>query len=108
MGVEIGDREGGAGGADVDADDADALLVQVQEARPAPARGAADGAFGDPALANQLLGDRGDGAGLQPGMARQIGPGDRLVPAYQVEHDPAVDVAGRFARGYLKVGQVDL
>jgi hypothetical protein len=30
------------------------------------------------------------------------------MTANQVKHDAAIDVAGRFARGHLKIGQVNL
>ena len=40
-------------------------------------------------------------------MTSQIGARNGLMPANQVEHDAAVDVAGRFARRHLKIGQID-
>ena len=53
----------------VDAEDAGPLDVQVQEPRPAAARRAADRAFGDPALVDQLIDDRRHGAALQTRLA---------------------------------------
>jgi hypothetical protein len=41
-------------------------------------------------------------------MTRQIRPRNGLMIAYKVEYDSTIDVARRLARGYLKIGQVDL
>lgn len=40
-------------------------------------------------------------------MPRQVSSRDRLVRPDQVEHDAAIDVARRLARGHLKIRQVD-
>jgi hypothetical protein len=41
-------------------------------------------------------------------MTGQIRPRNGLMIAYQIEHDPSVDVPRRLARRHLKIGQVDL
>jgi len=40
-------------------------------------------------------------------MARQIGSRDWLVRADQIQHDAPIDIARGFARGDLKVRQID-
>ena len=79
----------------------------MQEDWAAPAQCMTIGAFSDPAFLDQLFRDYGDGAALQAGLARQIGPGDGLVRSYQVENDTAIDVSRSLARRDLKVGQID-
>ena len=40
-------------------------------------------------------------------MARQVGSRDRLVRADQIQNDAPIDIARGFARGDLKVRQID-
>ena len=80
----------------------------MQEARPPPTRSPADGAFSDPAFIDELIHDRGNGAALETGQPGQIGARHRIVPADEVQRDPAIDLARGLARGDLEVGKVDL
>ena len=106
--VEAGEADRRELGPQLDADGADALGVDVQEARPAAAREEPELAFVDPALDDQLVDDGRDGAALQAGSPGQIGPGQRFVPANQAERDSTVDLPRRFAGRDLEAGEVDL
>ena len=88
--------------------DARTLDIEVQRPGTPAARRRADGAFGHPALIDQLIDDRRDRAALQAGSPRQIRAGHRGMPSDEVERDATVDLAGRFARRDLEVGEVDL
>ena len=95
-------------GPDVHRHDAGSLHVEVQEPRPSSAHGHADGAFGHPALLDQLADDRGHGAALHARPAGEIGPRHRRIAADDVERDAPVDLARGFAGRDLEVGEVDL
>jgi hypothetical protein len=60
-----------------------------------------------PSLANQLFGNEGDGASLKSGHAGKIGPRNRLAAPDKVKNDSAIDVAGRLARGHLRISKVN-
>jgi hypothetical protein len=66
------------------------------------------GALCYPSLIDQLFRDHRDSAALKPGVTSQIRTRDGLMAANQIEHYAAVDVARRFARCNLKVGQINL
>ena len=70
------------------------------------ARQLADRAFHDPSLGNQLLGNGGNGAALHARAPGHGGAGNRLVAAHQIEHNAAIDIAGRFATGDLDIVQI--
>ncbi len=96
----------GQRGANVDADDAGALVIEVEEARLAATGRLRNGALLEPVFGDQLIGDGGNGAPLEAGAAGQIGARNGLMLAHQVEHDAAVDVAGGLASSDAKVAQV--
>src|SRR5581483_5313179 len=106
--VEIGQAKGGGGRAQVNADDARALLVHVEEARAPAARGVPARPLRHPLLPDQLFDNDRDRAALEARMAGQVGPRNGLVTADQVEYDAPVDVASRLTRGHLKIGEVNL
>jgi hypothetical protein len=60
-----------------------------------------------PSLANQLFGDERNGASLKAGHAGKISAGNGLTAADEVENDSAIDVAGRLARGHLRISKVN-
>ena len=93
---------------DIYAEDSGSLGVEVQESGFASPRQLAPGALGDPALANELLGDGRNGAALQTGTASQAGAGDRLVASKQVQNDATIDIPRGCAAGHLKTAQIDL
>ena len=103
--VGVGQGDGGLRGTDVDADD-DAVVVEAQEGGPAAARQASGGSFEDPVAFDQVFDDEGDGAALQAGNAGEVGAGDGLLRADEVEHDAAVDVADAFSGGEMDAGFV--
>jgi hypothetical protein len=100
------DGDGGNIGLDIDTDDSGALSIEVKERGFAAPREVAHSAFHYPMFADQLFSDGRDGASLESGAASEASPRDGLVAANQVEHDTAVDVAGRSAAGNSKVVQV--
>src|SRR5215831_3939606 len=93
---------------DVDADDPYPLLIQVQKRWPASTRDVAARALFYPILLDQLLGNDGYGTALKARMSGQVGTGDGLVAADEIEDDPPVNVAGGFTCRYLEIGKVDL
>ena len=107
--VEPGEPDPRGAGSQIDRDDAGPLDVQVQETWTASARGdAAGGTFSDPPLANELIDDRGHGAALQAGSAREIGPRHRLMTSDDVERDAPVDVTRGLTGGESEIGEIDL
>ena len=100
LAVGVGQGDGGLHWADVDADD-DALVIEAQKGRAAAAREASGGAFEHPVLFDQLFDDEGNGAALQAGDAGEVGAGDGVPGADEVEDDAAVDVANDFGGGDL-------
>ena len=80
----------------------------MKECRLAAAGQVVDRTLGHPALRDQFLGDRGNGAALQARLARQVRARNRLVLANQVQHDPPVDIPGGLTRGDLKSRQFNL
>jgi len=105
-GVHGAEPDGRPLGSKVDRQDAGAIGIEVQQTGPTSSGGAAHG-LGDPALADQLIDNGGHGAALKAGPAGEVGARHRGKPADEAEGDPAVDLAGRFARRHLEVGQVD-
>ncbi len=72
-------------------------------------RGAeATGPFAHPVFTNQLLDNLRNGAALQAGAARQVGTGDGLAGADQLENDVAVDAPRGFAGSQLQIAQIDM
>jgi hypothetical protein len=106
--VEAGQADRREVGPQLDADGADPLGVDVQEARAAAAREEPELAFVDPALDDELVDDGRDRAALQAGSPGQVGPGQGFVPANQAERDSTVDLPRRFAGRDLEAGEVDL
>ena len=106
--VEAGQADRRELGPQLDADGADPLGVDVQEARPAAAREEPELAFVDPALDDQLVDDGRDRAALQAGSPGQVGAGQRFVPPNQAERDSTVDLPRRLAGRDLEAGEVDL
>ena len=107
-GVDIGEAEKRGLRLNIHAENSGSLSVEVQESRFAPPGQLAPGAFGDPAFANELLGNGRNGAALQTGTASQAGAGDRLVAPKQVQNDAAIDVPRSRAAGHLKTAQINL
>jgi len=68
----------------------------MEEGGTAAAGQAAGGAFDDPRLVDQLFDDRRNSAALQAAEAGEIGAGDGLAGANEVEDDAAVDVTHHF------------
>jgi hypothetical protein len=79
----------------------------VEERRAAPPHGLAGGAFGQEVSLEQVVDDEGDGGAADAHGAREIGTGDGLVGANQVQDDAAVDLAAGAARRDLEPGRVD-
>ena len=82
----------------------DEVVVEGEKGGAAAASGLDDGAFADPALAEELLDDGGDGAGLEERGAGEVDAGDGLKGADAFEDEVAVDVTGELAGGDLHVG----
>jgi hypothetical protein len=72
----------------------------------AAARGAPAGAFTDPALAEQLIGDLRHRAALKTREARKIGAGYRPHRPDQLQDDVAVDPAANIIRAELSILQI--
>ena len=104
---EVGHHRVGAQHADVHGDHAALARVDVEELRPPAAQGLAGRALEDEALPDQLVHEQADRAPTGAHEPGEVGPGDRLVRPHQAERDPAVDLAGRPARGDLEVPGVD-
>ena len=64
-------------------------------------------AFGDRLLFDELLGDGGDGAGLQAGDAGQVGARYRLSGSDQFQNEVSINVASDLAGGEFRVGEID-
>ena len=96
---QVGDHEVGARGAHVDGDDAALARVDVEELGLAAARGLALGAFEEDALGDEVVDDEADGAAAGAHEAGEVGAGDGLPGADEVEEDLAVDLAGGAAAG---------
>ena len=107
-GVEAGEADSRRPGPQIHGEDAGPLDVQVEEARPASAPDRRLAPSVTQPSVDQLADDGRHRAALQAGSAGELGPRQRLVAADDVERDPAVDVAGRFAGRDLEVGEVDL
>src|SRR5262249_22132436 len=93
---------------EIDSDDPGTPLIEMKKLRSSAARRTAARTLGHPALFDKLLGDCGDSASLEAGMACKVGARDWLVSANEVKDDAPVDVACRLARGNLEIGEVDL
>src|SRR5206468_1984087 len=65
-----------------------------------------DGAFLEPVFRYQLVGDSRNGAALKASAPGEIGTGNGLMVANEIEHDPAIDVASSLTSGDAKVAQV--
>jgi hypothetical protein len=103
MSVQAGQRHVRQAGTHVDADDAGAICVEMEEPRfSAPLR-LPDRPLPEPPLGQELLGDDRNGASLQSGVTGQIRAGNGLMLADQIEHDATVDVTRRLARCNLEV-----
>ena len=91
--------------ADVGSRDRAASRIDVQERGLPAADGLAGGAFENHAVANQVVDDARDGAAAHVHHPGEVGARNRLVRAHEVQHDAAVDLAGRAAGGDAEVGR---
>ena len=104
---QVGQHEEGLADADVGGHDGAAPGVDVEKRRLAAAVGLAGGALDDELALQQVVDDEGDGAAGDAHDAGEVGAGDGLVRAHQVQGDAVVDVAAGAARGDLESGRVD-
>ena len=94
--IDIDDAEVGLGRPQVDGQ-RDVLVVEGDKSGAASARQAAQRSRRHPAFFDQLADDQRDGAGLQPGQARQVRAAYRLAHVDGLQDDIPVDGAGRLA-----------
>ena len=80
-----------------DADD-DAVVIEAERGGTASARQTPGRPFEHPRFRDQFFDDQRDGAPLQPGEPRQIGPREGLPGANEVQYEAAVDLARYLAR----------
>ena len=106
---QIRNQDVGARGANVDADDATLARVDVQESGTAPASdGFADSAFEDQRLAEQLADEQACDAAADVHQAGQVGAGDRLMGANEIQSNLPVDFAAGPTPGDREIVWIDL
>ena len=105
---QIRQHQGGFFRADIDADDAGAFAINVKKFRLSSARQIPGSTHLHPAFGDQLLRDHRDGTALQTRMTGEIGTRNRLMLANEIQHNPAIDVAGRSNAGDLKIIEINL
>ena len=105
---EVGQHQQRLADADVDRDHGPAMRVDVEEGRLAAAHGIAGRALDEGAALEQLVDDEADLAAADAHRAGEVGAGEGLPGAHQIEDDGAVDLARGAPRGDSKAGRVDL
>ena len=96
---QIGQHHERLAGANVGGDHGAAARIDVEKRRLAAAHRFAGRAFEDQAFAQQVVDDQRDRAAAHVHRAREVGARNRLARAHQVQHDAAIDLARRAARG---------
>ncbi len=104
---EIREHEVRLARANVHCDDNAAPGFDIQEGRLATAHGLARGSFEDELLFEQFVDDDADGAAANTHGACEVGTGNRLMRAHEIQRDPAIDVAGCALRRHSELAGVD-
>ena len=98
----------GLAGANVDGDDGSASRIDVEEGRFAAAKRLAGRAFDDETALEQIADEEADAAASDAHGASEVGAGNRLVRAHEIQDDLAIDLARRALGGDLKANRIDL
>ena len=99
--IHVRDCDGGSGRSQVNHQNRPSV-IQLKESRPSPAWQTPSRSINDPLLADQLLSDKRNRTALEPGNSRQIGSGNRLATANQVQNNSAVNVTSSPAGSHLR------
>src|SRR5205085_4439166 len=106
---QVSDEDVSARGANVDADDAALAGVDVEKSRAAAtADGFTEGAFEDERLVEQLADEETGNTAAHVHQAGEIGAGDWLMSANQVERNLPVDFAAGTAPRHFEIVGIDL
>ena len=104
LSAEIGDSNGGLRRMDVECDDG-TLIVELDECGTAATGKSASGALQYPMVSDKLFDDERDGAALETGEPREIGPGDGRAGANEIEEQVPVDLTRSLIGGGLFAGK---